>query len=588
MSAYIQEDRQEVFVDRTLLRRTLGFALPYRGRVLTALVSLILSQILPLIFPHILQQVVDGPVREGNFPGVVNWILLYLALTAAQAVLLYLAGYLSRRVALDVVHDLRTTLYTKVCSYRMRFFHKTPVGRLMTRMTSDVDQIHNLFSEGLVDLLTALLMLGLSAIFMFVKEWRLALAVCFVVPAMLYMTHLFRVKVRDINRVIRQHLAQLNAVLQESLAGVEIVRLFGKERRRFRLFEEQNNEYRKAFLLNVKYYSLFFPGLFGLSDLSSYLAYLVGGLLVFHGETTVGTLAAFAWYATLFQRPLRDLSDRVTQLQSAVAASERVFSLMDAAGAEQERDGARALPAGPVAVEFRNVSFAYNPENPVLNQVSFRVEPGTTTAIVGHTGAGKSTVIHLINRFYQGHEGEVAIGGIPIQEIEGATLFPRSATVTQDIHLFTDTVRRNILLDREEDPARLAQVLEACRATDFVAALPQGLDTVLEDRGSRLSTGQRQLLSFARALYRNPDLLLLDEATSSVDTGTEAKVQAALGELLRGRTSIVVAHRISTVVKADQILVMHKGAIRERGTHRELLAMGGIYARLVELHDLRE
>jgi ATP-binding cassette subfamily B protein len=457
----------------------------------------------------------------------------------------------------------------------------------MTRLGNDTDSLSNMFTEGLIDLLGALLMIVYAVVFMFVLDWKLALASLAVLPVMLFTTSWFRERVRRSNVTIRGRLAELNSVMQESLAGIHIVRIFGKVGDQVRRFDAINRSTRDAWFDNVRYYSLFFPAISGLTELSLAMLFFAGAWFFFEGTTSLGTLVAFSWYTGLFFRPLREISDKVTALQSALAAAERVFTLYDAA----DRPEAPALlPDGTsrefperVRVAFENVQFAYEEGKPVLSDVSFSVREGESVAIVGATGSGKSTIISLCNRFYLPDQGRILIGDRPLQEYAEETLRSRISLISQDVHLFSESVAFNVALSREYDLARVEEVCRYVNAHGFISRMKDGYLTAVKERGENLSAGQRQLLAFARALYHRPRILLLDEATSSVDTETEGLVQEALDRILRSMTSIVVAHRLSTIQKATRILVMHKGRIREEGTHQELLRLGGIYHKLYQL-----
>lgn len=578
--SYLAEDKNQKFLDIPLLGKILYYAKDYKGTAILAFLTMIVSNFIPFLFPHILQIIIDGPIKEKNFPAILNWLTLYLSLILIQSGLGYFSSLLSKFLAFKTIHQLRKKLYARVQTYKIDFFHKTPIGRLMTRMTNDVDSLNSLFSEGLLDLFGAVLMIIFAVTFMFSKNWKLALTTVLLLPAMIIATSIFRVKVRNINRTIRAKLASLNATLQENLNGLFIVQLFSKQTEKFKLFEADNALYRDAYFKNVKYYSVFFPTLMTLSDLSLISCYAVGAYLIHNGETTTGTLIAFAWYASMFQRPLRDLSDKVTQLQSSIAAGERVFSLMEADA--QEEDGIIELEYKPLSLAFKNVSFGYAAVNPVLKNLSFSIEAGKTFAIVGATGAGKSTIIHLINRFYQVDSGNIILGNTSLNDIYSKSLRPLIANVTQDVHLFNDTIANNLCLHLKIDSKKLWEVIDYCQLKGLVENLG-GLEATLNPKN--LSSGQRQLFSFARALYSNPQLLLLDEATSSVDTQTELSIQKALAHLLQNRTAIVVAHRLSTIVESDQILVMHQGELREQGTHLELIQQNGIYSKLVLLNN---
>jgi ATP-binding cassette subfamily B protein len=602
---YLSEDRTASFLDRTLWLRLASLASAHKGLAGSAFALLIVSEILPLFSPRILKAMIDGPIASRDMSGITPYMAAFVALIVANGALEYLRAVTSQRLGLTIIHDLRLRLFARLQGYSMDFFHRTPLGRLMTRLGNDTDSLSNMFTEGLIDLLGALLMIAYAVVFMFVLDWRLALASLAVLPFMLLTTSWFRERVRRSNVVIRGRLAELNAIMQESLAGIHIVRIFGKVGDQVRRFDQVNRATRDAWFDNVRYYSLFFPAISGLTEISLALLYFAGAWFFFRDLTSLGTLVAFTWYTGLFFRPLREISDKITALQGALAAAERVFTLYDAgdAAGAPEADGAvpaatrrtAVLPDGTardfparVEVAFDRVHFGYDPDKPVLADVSFRVKEGESLAIVGATGSGKSTIISLCNRFYLPDQGRILIGGRPLADFADETLRRHVSLISQDVHLFSESVAFNVALSREPDRARVEEVCRYVNAHGFISRLEGGYDSRLKERGENLSAGQRQLLAFARALYHGPRILLLDEATSSVDTETESLVQEALDKILRSMTSIVVAHRLSTIQKATRILVLHKGRVREEGTHQELLRLGGIYHKLYRLQGLGE
>ncbi len=580
---YLSEDKVARFLDSRLWLRLISLAKGHKGTAFTAFFFLITSEILPVLQPRILQKMIDGPIKTKHLEGIAPYMVAFVALVLVSGAFEYFRAVASQKLGLYIIHELRVRIFSRLQGFSMDFFHRTPVGRLMTRLGNDIDSLSSMFTEGLIELLGAMLMIAYAVGFMFWLDWRLALASLAVLPLMIITTSVFREKVRKNNTVIRGLLAELNSTMQESLAGIHIVRIFGRVAQQVRKFDEVNRITKVEWFKNVRYYSVFFPVISGLTELSLAILYFAGAWLFFHGTVSLGTLVAFSWYTGLFFRPLRELSDKITALQSALAAAERVFTLYDTQA---------ALPSGAVvdfperpSIRFENVSFGYDPLKPVLSEVSFEVAPGESVAIVGATGSGKSTTIALCNKFYLPDSGRVSIGGNAISEYDEGVLRRHVSLISQDVYLFSESIAFNIALGPDFDMARVEEVCRYVNAHDFIARMPEGYATRLKERGENLSAGQRQLMAFARALYHRPKILLLDEATSSVDTATEGLVQESLDKILRNMTSIVVAHRLSTIQKATRILVMHKGRIREQGSHQELLRLGGIYHKLYQLQN---
>jgi ATP-binding cassette subfamily B multidrug efflux pump len=580
---YLSEDKVARFLDRNLWLRLIALAKGHKATAVTAFIFLIISEVLPVLQPRILKDMIDGPIKARNIDGITPFMIAFVSLVLLSGVLEYLRAVASQKLGLSIIHELRVQIFARLQGFSMDFFHRTPVGRLMTRLGNDIDSLSSMFTEGLIELLGAVLMILFAVAAMFMLDWKLAIASLAVLPLMIKTTSVFREKVRSNNTVIRALLAELNSIMQESLAGIHIVRIFGKVKEQIRRFDEVNKTTRIEWFKNVRYYSVFFPVINGLTEVSLAFLYFAGAWFFFHHSVSLGTLVAFSWYTGLFFRPLRELSDKITALQSALAAAERVFTLFDTR-AHLPAGGRRDLSARPDVV-FDNVTFAYEEGKTVLSEVSFSVRPGESVAIVGATGSGKSTTISLCNKFYLPDAGRILIGGHPIEEYAEETLRKHVSLISQDVYLFSESIAFNVALSPDFDLARVEEVCRYVNAHDFIQRMPDGYQTRLKERGENLSAGQRQLLAFARALYHNPRILLLDEATSSVDTATEALVQEALDKILRDMTSIVVAHRLSTIQKASKILVMHKGKIREQGTHQELLRQGGIYHKLYQLQN---
>ncbi|HAO98683.1 MAG TPA: hypothetical protein DCQ83_01420 [Fibrobacteres bacterium] len=582
-SPYLHEDKPASFLDRKLWVRIMSLAANKKGLAFFALGLLLTSEILPLLQPRLLRGLIDGPIKNRHFQDMPPYLLAFAALAVSGGLLEYLRAFASQRLGLDIINELRIRLFHKLQGFHMDFFNRTPVGRLMTRLGNDVDSLNSMFTEGLIELSGALLMIVYAVIFMFFLDWKLALASLAVLPFMILVTSIFRENVRRSNTKIRGLLAEQNSLMQESLSGVHIVRIFGRSADMEQKFDKVNSDTRDAWFENVRYYSYYFPFLNSLTEFSLVLLYFCGAYMFYGHHTSLGTLVAFSWYTGLFFRPLREISDKVTALQSALAAAERVFTLYDTEASLPEGN-LTALPS-PFHLRFDKVSFAYPTGPEVLREVSFDIREGESVAVVGATGSGKSTLISLCSKFYLPTRGQVLVGDKPIEAYSETALRGRMALIPQDVHLFAESIAFNVALSPDFDLSRVEEVCRHVRAHEFISSLPQGYLTPLRQRGENLSAGQRQLLALARALYQQPKLLLLDEATASVDTETEGLIQEALGKVLKEVTTIVVAHRLSTIKNADRILVMHKGQIREEGSHADLLAMNGIYAKLYQLQS---
>ncbi len=582
-SPYLHEDKTASFLDGGLWLRIMKLAADKKGLAFVALIILLVSEIIPLFQPRLLRGLIDGPIHNKRFEDMPPYLLGFALLAIGGGLLEYLRAFASQKLGVDIIHALRVKLFHKLQGFHMDFFNRTPVGRLMTRLGNDVDSLNSMFTEGLIDLVGALLMIVYAVVFMFLLDWKLALASLCVLPFMIIVTSIFRDRVRKSNTLIRGLLAESNSIMQESLSGVHIVRIFGRSADMEKNFDQVNRKTRNAWFDNVRYYAYYFPSLNTLTELSLVLLYFVGAYLFYGHQSTLGTLVAFSWYMGLFFRPLREISDKITALQSALAAAERVFTLYDTEAALPQ--GPLALLPSPFRLRFDNVSFAYPSGPEVLREVSFEIREGESVAVVGATGSGKSTLISLCSKFYLPSKGRILVGEDPIETYSETALRGNMALIPQDVHLFADSVAFNVALSPTFDLKRVEEVCRHVEAHEFITAMPQGYLTPLRQRGENLSTGQRQLLALARALYQRPKLLLLDEATASVDTETEGLIQEALGRVLKEVTTIVVAHRLSTIKNADRILVMHKGKIREEGNHQDLLALGGIYAKLYQLQS---
>jgi ATP-binding cassette, subfamily B, multidrug efflux pump len=483
-----------------------------------------------------------------------------------------------------IMYDMRMQIFRHLQKLDVAFFDRNPVGRLMTRVTTDVDTLNELFTAGVISIFGDLCTLAGIVFTLFWMNYRLALAIFSVVPLLFGITFLFKIKVRDSFRRVRTAIARINAFLQENITGTSVVQVFTREDKQKDKFRHINREHLDANLQSIFYYAIFYPLLELVGALAVGLIIWYGGLQVAASTLTLGALVAFVQYSDRFFRPISDLSEKYTILQSAMASSERIFKLLDTEPSVANSSAPKALAITRGDVEFRDVSFAYNPGEPVLKDISFRVAPGERVALVGATGSGKSTIISLLSRFYDVTAGEIVVDGVNLKDYDLRGLRKSIGIVLQDVFLFSGSVGENIRLGNPDiSDERVREAARIVYADGFIQRLEKKYDTPVGERGSSLSVGQKQLLAFARALAYNPRILILDEATSSIDTDTELIIRAALDKLLQGRTSIIVAHRLSTIQNADRIIVLHRGKIREIGNHQELLHLRGIYWRLYQL-----
>lgn len=592
--------------DGRLMRRLLVYVRPYAWLVVVALALLLVEGALQLVGPALTQRVIDVYVPAHDVAGVRRAALLFLLALLLQFGCEYGGTIFTSLLGQRVMRDMRDELFAHLQRLSIPFFDRNPTGRLVTRVTSDVEALNELFTSGVVAGLGDLFTLGAISVMMLVVDWRLAIASFAVIPFVYLVSHVFRKLVREYYRQIRTRLARINAFLQERLTGLRVVQLFGRERDEARRFDELNRSHLDVHLKSITVYAAYFPVIELLTTIALAVLVVAGARRVGVGTLTVGTVALFLQLLRRFFQPLQDLSEKYNILQQAMAASERIFRLLDTPPALAERPEGRApVPVARragVTVAFEDVWFAYDSAHLsrdgasqgdgrradgepdwVLKGVSFRARPGETVALVGHTGAGKTTIVSLLLRFYDPQRGRITIDGVDIREMPVHELRALIGYVQQDIFLFAGDIASNIRLAAPLADEAVSAAAARVGADRIVRRLPNGYAHVLGERGASISVGERQLLSFARAIAADPALLLLDEATSAVDSEIEAEIQRALAELMRGRTTIAVAHRLSTIVDADEIIVLHHGQVRERGTHRELLARGGLYERLYRL-----
>ncbi len=659
MASHHEEEVLGKAYDSRLMKRLLRYMRPYRGQVSIALVSIVFKAIADVLGPFLTMVAIDrylAPTHQQPtwltrwlspqpLTGIAEIAAVYVGLTVFAFLLEYLQTYFMQWAGQMVMFDLRSEIFRHLQRMHIGFYDKNPVGRLVTRVTTDVDALNDMFTSGVVSIFEDIFVLaGILAIMLSVN-WKLALITFSVLPFIFYATKIFRDRVRDSYRRIRVAIARINAHLQENVSGMVVLQLFNREKKAFKTFSDVNMQHMDAYKDAIMAHAVYYPVVEILSSIATALVIWFGGgdvirnwtvsaleisfspktLIAFHvvrNVTTLGVLVAFMQYAQRFFRPIQDLSEKYNILQSAMAASERVFKLLDTP-AEITEAAVTKIPDGPGRIEFDHVWFAYRtipdgargeaalqarPQNSssahggtgvlarsieqssisdfdwVLKDVSFTIEPGETVAIVGHTGAGKTTIISLLLRFYDVQRGAIRIDGVDIKDMPIAELRRRFGVVLQDPFLFTGTIEGNIRLGTASiSDAQVRQATEDVNLSDFIHALPNTYKEEVRERGTTLSTGQKQLISFARALAHSPKILILDEATSSVDTETEFKVRDALGKMVEGRTSIIIAHRLSTVQRADKIIVMHKAQLREMGTHQQLLANRGIYYKLYQL-----
>jgi ATP-binding cassette subfamily B multidrug efflux pump len=581
-------DQDEVLdksYDATLLRRLLVYLRPYRGLALLAVLLLFMSAGLALVGPLLTQRALDVAIPRHDMGLLGTFAVLFLAALLLEFVVEYGQTLLTTYIGQRVMYDLRMQIFGHLQRLSISFFDRNPVGRLMTRVTSDVETLNELFSSGLVTVFGDVFTLIAIMTMMLVVDWRLALVTFSVIPLVWLTAMVFRRRVREAFRDIRTRLARLNAYLQERLSGMRVVQLFGREADSAARFGALNREHLEAHLRSITIYAVFFPVVEVLTAVAMALLLYYGGLRTIHGTLTVGVLAAFIQLTRRFFQPLQDLSEKFNLLQSAMASSERVFALLDQPVSVLEPARPVKLPQ-PIRgeVRFEDVWFRYGPDGPwVLRDVSFTAAPGQTIALVGHTGAGKTTIVNLLLRFYDPDRGRILIDGVDIRQLSTSDLRSLIGFVQQDLFLFTGDILHNLTLDAPVSAEAAHEAARRVGADRFIERLPAGYAHRLGERGRSLSVGERQLLSFARALALDPRILVLDEATSSVDAEAEAQIQRAIAELMAGRTSLVVAHRLSTILHADEILVLQHGEIRERGSHRELLLQEGLYQRLYQL-----
>lgn len=569
--------------DSKLLGRLAKYIRPYRRIFwISVVLTLLLAGIAPAL-PLLVEHTLDRYILSGRYNGLNNMLLLMLLLLVIQTVIRYFHTLMTNTLGQSVIRDIRIQVFNHISNLRLKYFDNTPIGKLITRTISDLETIANIFSEGLIQIIGDLLQLIVILGVMFYTDWRLTLIVLVPMPLMLWATYIFKEAMKSAFQDVRLWVSNLNTFLQEHISGMAIIQYFARENQEFKKFDKINKEHRNAHVRANWYFSIFFPVLEIIVAISTGLLVWYGSKQVIEDVISPGVVVAFLMYINIIFRPIRELIDKFNTLQMGMVAAERIFEILDTD--ESTPDTGNYKPENiKGSIEFKNVWFAYDEENWVLRNVSFKVLPGETLALVGATGAGKSSVISILSRFYEIQKGQILLDGVDIRDYDLNYLRENIATVLQDVFLFSDSVRNNISLNNPS--IHIEEIIDASKkvgAFEFINNLPEGFDYQVQERGATLSSGQGQLISFIRALVHNPKILILDEATSSIDTETELTIQAAIDKMMIGRTAIVIAHRLSTIQKADKIIVLDKGELKEIGSHQELLRIEGYYKKLYDL-----
>lgn len=570
--------------DAKLMRRLLSYIKPYKNYVIFAILLNVVVAALGPIRPYLTKIAVDDYIANSDYNGLFLISLALFGSLLIQAVIQYFLTYFTQYLGQKTLFDLRTQIFNHIQKLALKFFDRTPIGRLVTRATNDVEALGELFSSGIVMVFSDIFIIFWILGFMFFMDFNLSLVTLSVLPVLIYGTFLFRRKARESYRDVRLHLARLNSYMQEHVTGMSVVQIFNKESNEFNKFSSINSDYKQVNIKSIFYYAVFYPSVELLSSIAIGLIIWYGGGEIIQGTLTIGVLFAFIQYTEMFFRPIRDLSEKYNIMQTAMASSERVFKLLDNQTTIRNPENPIKLEKVKGKIEFNNVWFAYNNDEYVLKDISFSINPGERIAIVGHTGAGKTSIINILTRFYDINKGEILLDGVNIEKLDKRELRKYISMVLQDVFLFSGSIKSNINLnDYEISEDRVLEAARIVGAEKFIADLPQKYNEEVKERGATLSVGQKQLISFARAMAYDPKILILDEATSSIDTETEILIKQAIEKLMVGRTAIVIAHRLSTIQNADKIIVLHKGEIRETGNHQQLLAKKGIYYKLYQL-----
>ena len=573
-------------IDFVLLKRVLAFAKPYRLQFTIAAISAVLLSVLGPMRPMLINYAIDNYILIPNKEKLLNITTLLLGLLFVEAFIQFFYIYLSTWIGQHVIQDLRAKIFKHILSLKMKYFDNTPIGTLVTRAVSDIETIADIFSQGLLVIIAELLKLVVVIIMMFYTDWRLAIITMLTIPILLVATSWFKRNIKASFQDVREQVSQLNTFVQEHIVGMNVVQIFNREQAEYKKFKTINKSHRDAHLRSIFYYAVFFPIVEVLSAMSIGLIVWYGGQGILSGkDITVGELIAFILFIHMMFRPIRQLADRFNILQMGIVGSERVFKVLDT-DAKIADLGENTLENMEGAISFKEVDFSYKQDEWVLKGLTFEIKAGKMLALVGRTGAGKTSIISVLNRFYETQKGTIAIDGIDIDTVQLANLRENIALVQQEVFLFSDSILNNItLFDTDITRVKIVEAAKEIGVHNFIETLPNTYDYVVGERGVTLSAGQRQLIAFLRVYVRNPKILILDEATSSIDTATEELLQNALEKLSKDRTTIVIAHRLSTVVKADKILHLKNGSVLEEGTHKHLLQSGGAYAKMYNLQE---
>lgn len=578
-----QETKSGKIFDLPTLRRLYKFVYPYRKQFFLLIGIIIVSAALAPALPLLIKYTVDVSIANRDIPGLINMVMAMIGVLVLRGVVQFSNTYLSGWLGQNIIRDIRMQVYDKIVSLRLKYFDNTPIGRLVTRTISDVETLSEVFSDGMAAIAGDILQLSLIIGAMFYTDWKLSLVSLSMIPLMLISTYIFKEKIKDSFNEVRAAVSNLNTFVQEHISGMNIVQIFSAEDKEYKKFVEINKQHKKANIRSILYYSIYYPVADVISSAGIGLIVWYGANQIMDLEMTFGTVLAFVMFNNLFFMPIRQLADRFNTLQMGIVSTDRILKILDTDEVTPDH-GKHAPETIDGVVEFKEVWFAYNDDQFVLKDINFKVGAGETVALVGATGAGKSSIINLLTRFYEINRGTISIDGISIQDYKLSALRRLIGVVLQDVFLFSDTIENNIRMgDTRITHEQIVEAAKLVGVHEFIERLPGGYQYNVRERGGSLSVGQRQLLSFVRAMVHDPKILVLDEATSSVDSETEELIQNAIEKLTSGRTAIVIAHRLSTIQEADNILVLDKGEIKESGNHAELLEKGGLYARLHQM-----